>query len=49
LRTRMTASHYQYLSTVGTTYTYNSGCSAVSIFSILRGIQILARMRTGWH
>jgi hypothetical protein len=49
LRTSMTASHYQYLSTVGTTYTYNSVCSAVSIFSILRGIQILAKMRTGWH
>ena len=32
LRSSMTASHYQHLSTVGTTYTYNSVCDAVSIF-----------------
>jgi hypothetical protein len=49
LRSSMTASHYQYLSTVGTTYTYYSVRSAVSIFSILQGTQIFARMRTGWH
>ena len=32
LRSSMTASHYQHLSTVGTTYTYISVCDAVSIF-----------------
>jgi hypothetical protein len=37
LRSSMTASHYQYLSTVWTTYTYYSVRSAVSIFSILQG------------
>ena len=49
LRSSMTASHYQYLSTVGTTYPYYSVGSTVSIFSILQGTPIFARMRTGWH
>jgi hypothetical protein len=36
LRSSMTASHYQCLSPVGTTYTYNSVRSAVSIFNFVR-------------
>jgi hypothetical protein len=36
LRSSMTASQYQRLSTVGTTYTYNSVHSAVSIFNFVR-------------
>ena len=56
LRSRMTASQYQRLSTVGTTYTYNSVRSVVSFFNSVRHFDfgenedgMTSKMRIGIH